>query len=61
VQGKGKIDASGLYKPNGVGDWFIARFGITATVNGVEGREWAAVEESRRVERLHSSPELQAI
>lgn len=56
VEGKGSIDASGLYKPDGGGDWVTPRFGIIASAKGVEGKGFAAVEESRRVDSLVLMP-----
>ncbi len=57
VNGKGTIDAKGLYTPNGGGDYVTPRFDIVATANGVEGKAFAAVEESRRVEKIVMLPE----
>ena len=63
VEGKGSIDGSGLYTPdkiNGGGNWLNARFGIVAKASGVEGKGFAAVEESRRVEKLNLLPSAPA-
>ena len=57
VQGKGSIDAGGLYTPNSGGNFVDSRFGISATADGVTGNAWAAVEESRRVSKIVLSPE----
>ena len=57
VQGKGSIDAGGLYTPNGGGNFAEPRFGISAAANGITGNAWAAVEESRRVSRIVLDPE----
>jgi hypothetical protein len=58
VQGKGSISASGLYTPNGGTNFEVSRFGIIASANGVEGKAWAAVEESRRVSRVTLNPSV---
>ncbi len=57
VQGKGSIDATGLYTPNGGGNYVDSRFGIVAGAGGIQGNAWAAVEESRRVGKLVLRPE----
>lgn len=56
VQGKGSIDANGVYTPNGAGNWLEARFGIVASDGDVKAHAWAAVEESRRVAKLTLTP-----
>jgi hypothetical protein len=56
VDGKGSVDNNGLYTPNGGGNHEQARFGVIASSNGIEGRGWAAVEESRRVQKITLIP-----
>lgn len=57
VQGKGNIDATGLYTPNGGGNFEFPHFDIVAAARGVTGTAWAAVEESRRVAKIELVPE----
>ena len=59
VDGKGTVDADGLYTPakvNGGGNWLNARFGVVASAGDIEGRGFAAVEEARRVAKLELMP-----
>ena len=59
VDGKGTVDANGLYTPaklNGGGNWLNARFGVVASADGIDGRGFAAVEEARRVAKLELVP-----
>ncbi len=57
VQGKGSIDAKGLFTPNGGGNFVGPHSEIIVTANGVEGRAWAAVEESRHPSKIALTPE----
>ena len=63
VDGKGSVDAQGVYTPaklNGGGNWLNAKFGVVAKANGIEGRGFAAVEEARRVEKIELIPNAPA-
>jgi endoglucanase Acf2 len=56
IDGKGSIDAGGLYTPNGGADHATSRFGVIASANGIQDTAWAAVEESRRVAKVTLTP-----
>ncbi|MBA3963176.1 MAG: discoidin domain-containing protein [Chthoniobacterales bacterium] len=57
VQGKGSVDANGLFTPNGGGNFVEPHSDVIAKANEMEGRAWAAVEESRHPSKIILTPE----
>lgn len=57
VEGKGAIDANGLYTPNGGADFAQSAFTIVAEAGGLRATAIAAVEESRKVASLKVRPD----
>ncbi|MBE7212049.1 MAG: discoidin domain-containing protein [Gluconacetobacter diazotrophicus] len=56
VRGKGRIDATGLFTPDGAGNFEQPHTDIVATAGPVTATAWAAVEESRRVAGIELTP-----